>query len=92
MSNFFKPVFDLEDYFDKKVHIRFLEGREVSGVLKGYDSNSNCVLDQAIEYLTDANGNLLQPPQIMFLGLMFCKGSSITSIFPEEGSTIIENK
>jgi len=42
---------DLAKFVDKGVHVKLAGGREVSGVLKGYDQLLNMVLDEAIEYL-----------------------------------------
>lgn len=36
---------------DAKVHVKCLGGREVVGVLKGYDELVNLVLDDADEYI-----------------------------------------
>ena len=36
---------------DAKVHVKCLGGREIVGVLKGYDELVNLVLDDADEYL-----------------------------------------
>ena len=46
---------DLAKYVDTKVRVRFQGGREVEGVLKGYDKLDNLVLDDCIEYMRDIN-------------------------------------
>ena len=44
---------------DAKVHVKCLGGREVVGVLKGYDELVNLVLDDADEYIRgESNLNL----------------------------------
>ena len=48
-------IIDLSPYIDKKIHVKFLGGREVVGVLKGADPVCNLVLDETIELLRDKN-------------------------------------
>lgn len=42
---------ELTKMIDAKVHVKCLGGREIVGVLKGYDELVNLVLDDADEYL-----------------------------------------
>jgi U6 snRNA-associated Sm-like protein LSm7 len=51
MSRKSEPVIDFVKYVDLRVRVRFQGGREVDGVLKGYDKLDNLVLDNAVEYL-----------------------------------------
>ena len=51
MSSKSEPVIDFAKYTDLRVRVRFQGGREVDGVLKGYDKLDNLVLDSAVEYL-----------------------------------------
>lgn len=44
-------VVDLSKYIDGKVRVRFQGGREVEGILKGFDKLDNLVLDDSIEFL-----------------------------------------
>ncbi len=44
-------VIDFAKYSDQRVRVRFQGGREVDGVLKGYDKLDNLVLDDSVEYL-----------------------------------------
>lgn len=44
-------VVDFAKYADQRVRVRFQGGREVDGVLKGYDKLDNLVLDDSVEYL-----------------------------------------
>jgi small nuclear ribonucleoprotein (snRNP)-like protein len=44
-------VLDFAKYCDQRVRVRFQGGREVDGVLKGYDKLDNLVLEEAVEYL-----------------------------------------
>ena len=42
-------VFELDTYLNKEVHVRFVGGREVKGILKGFDPTTNIVLDEVEE-------------------------------------------
>ena len=44
-------VVDFAKYADQRVRVRFQGGREVDGVLKGYDKLDNLVLDDSVEFL-----------------------------------------
>jgi U6 snRNA-associated Sm-like protein LSm7 len=39
-------VLDMSKYMDKEVRVKFMGGREVVGMLKGYDALLNLVLDE----------------------------------------------
>ena len=41
-----QSVLDMSKYMDKEVRVKFMGGREVVGVLKGYDALLNLVLDE----------------------------------------------
>jgi U6 snRNA-associated Sm-like protein LSm7 len=42
-------ILDLSKYMDKEVKVKFNGGREVTGMLKGYDQLMNLVLDDVKE-------------------------------------------
>lgn len=44
-------ILDLSKYADKSIIVKFSGGREVSGVLKGWDQLMNLVLDEVEEVL-----------------------------------------
>jgi U6 snRNA-associated Sm-like protein LSm7 len=44
-------VLDFAKYCDQRVRVRFQGGREVDGVLRGFDKLDNLVLEDAVEYL-----------------------------------------
>ncbi len=46
-----EAVVDFANYADQRVRVKIQGGREVEGVLKGYDKLDNLVLDDTIEYL-----------------------------------------
>eukprot|EP00761_Pharyngomonas_kirbyi_P000615 gb/GECH01000615.1/.p1 GENE.gb/GECH01000615.1/~~gb/GECH01000615.1/.p1 ORF type:complete len:129 (+),score=32.18 gb/GECH01000615.1/:1-387(+) len=105
MSKRKEVLHNLESHLDKKVHIKFSGTREVYGVLKGYDTMLNIVLDDAREYLRDpqdANRRLLKPdPQdpsqerytaaTRFIGVVVCRGSAVMTISPVDGTHTIDN-
>lgn len=48
---------DLERFIDKRIRVKFAGGREMVGVLKGYDQLVNMVLDDTVEYLRGASAS-----------------------------------
>ena len=46
-----ESIINLQNFQEKDVRIKFLGGREIQGVLKGYDTSLNMVLDGCIEFL-----------------------------------------
>lgn len=44
-------MIELAPYVDKKIRVKFVGGREVTGILKGADPICNMVLDDAVEIL-----------------------------------------
>ena len=46
-----ESILDLRKYLDKAIRVKFSGGREVSGILKGFDPLLNLVMDNTIEYL-----------------------------------------
>lgn len=48
-----ESALDLGRLIDKGVIVKLMGGREVHGVLKGYDQLLNLVLDDSVEYLRD---------------------------------------
>ena len=48
-----QSVLDMSKYMDQSVRVKFMGGREVVGVLKGYDALLNLVLDDTKEFLKD---------------------------------------
>ncbi|KAK4688257.1 U6 snRNA-associated Sm-like protein LSm7, partial [Tremellales sp. Uapishka_1] len=80
-----ESILNLASYVDKSVKVRFMGGREVTGILKGYDQLMNLVLDDVVEeYEDDA-----MPARA--LGLVVLRGPNIVLISPTDGSAAIEN-
>jgi U6 snRNA-associated Sm-like protein LSm7 len=63
----------------------------VHGVLKGYDTLVNLVLDDCLELLRDPEDPYKTTDQTRKLGLVVCKGTSVTLIHPSEGTEEIAN-
>ncbi|KAL7422852.1 U6 snRNP-associated protein Lsm7 [Cryptotrichosporon argae] len=78
-------ILNLALYVDKSVRVKLLGGREVTGILKGYDQLMNLVLDDVVEEYEDS----ALPPRT--LGLVVLRGPNITLISPTDGSAEIEN-
>ncbi|RPB19503.1 U6 snRNA-associated Sm-like protein LSm7 [Terfezia boudieri ATCC MYA-4762] len=82
-----EAILDLGKYLDKAITVKFTGGREVIGVLKGYDQLMNLVLDDVKETFRDEDGN----EQNRELGLVVARGPMLTLISPIDGSEQIAN-
>ncbi|KIV95904.1 hypothetical protein PV10_03505 [Exophiala mesophila] len=80
-------ILDLTKYIDKQINVKFNGGREIVGVLKGYDQLMNLVLDDVKETLRDDDGN----ETTRSLGLIVARGTLLVLISPLDGSEEIEN-
>ena len=86
-----KSVLDLESQIDTRVHVKFTGGREVEGVLKGFDDLVNVVLDDAVEILKEASDSYTPTGKVRKLGLMVCRGPAVMLISPMEGREEVAN-
>jgi len=86
-----ESILDLVKYFDKSITVKFNGGREVTGILKGYDTLVNLVLDDASEYLRDPDDPYKLSDKKRHLGLVVCRGSAVMLISPTEGTEEIAN-
>merc|ERR1712048_216864 len=73
---------ELAKFVDKGVHVKLSGGREVSGVLKGYDQLLNMVLDEAVEYLRDPEDSTKITTNTRKLGLVVCRGTVVMTVSP----------
>ncbi|EGD90778.1 hypothetical protein H112_01357 [Trichophyton rubrum D6] len=80
-------ILDLTKYMDKEVNVKFNGGREVTGVLKGYDQLMNLVLDDVKETMRDDNDNVTTRS----LGLIVARGTLLVLLSPADGSEEIAN-
>ncbi|XP_065063936.1 U6 snRNA-associated Sm-like protein LSm7 [Rhopilema esculentum] len=86
-----ESIFDLSKYMDKSVRVKFSGGREVSGVLKGFDQLLNLVLDNTTEYVRDADDSYKLSDETRKLGLTVCRGTAVVLICPLDGMESISN-
>ncbi|CAK7224711.1 U6 snRNP-associated protein Lsm7 [Sporothrix curviconia] len=82
-----ESILDLGQYMDREIYVKFNGGREVSGILKGFDPLLNMVLDDAQEKMRNAEGEV----KSRSLGLAVIRGTHITTLHPVEGSESIAN-
>ncbi|KAI3627345.1 lsm7 [Malassezia furfur] len=83
-----EAILNLSKYVDQQIRVKFAGGREVEGILKGYDQLMNLVMDDVQETLHDPEtGNVSgQRP----LGLAVLRGPALTLINPTNGMEMIE--
>mmetsp|Transcript_13326 Transcript_13326/g.21832 ORF Transcript_13326/g.21832 Transcript_13326/m.21832 type:complete len:109 (+) Transcript_13326:60-386(+) len=84
-------VVDMEKYLDQRIRVKFQGGREVSGLLKGFDKLDNLVLDDCIEYLRDPNDAYRITDNTRNIGLVVCRGTQVSFLSPVEGIEEIAN-
>ncbi|WFD25307.1 U6 snRNP-associated protein Lsm7 [Malassezia nana] len=84
-----EAILNLAKYVDQKIRVKFSGGREVIGVLKGYDQLMNLVMDDVEELLHNpANGETTGERRS--LGLAILRGTNLTLISPVDGFEMIE--
>ena len=86
-----QTVLDLGKYIDKGVRVKLSGGREVEGILKGFDQLLNLVLDESKEYLRDVDDPLRITDETRNLGLIVTRGTSVMVVSPLDGLKEIEN-
>eukprot|EP01098_Paradermamoeba_levis_P010734 TRINITY_DN4520_c0_g1_i3.p1 TRINITY_DN4520_c0_g1~~TRINITY_DN4520_c0_g1_i3.p1 ORF type:complete len:101 (-),score=25.22 TRINITY_DN4520_c0_g1_i3:97-399(-) len=86
-----ESILDLNKYLEKKITVKFTGGREVTGILKGYDNLVNLVLDETIEYLRDAEDPYKLTTETRNLGLSVARGTAVMLISPVDGTEEIAN-
>ncbi|KAJ1020044.1 hypothetical protein NDA16_004324 [Ustilago loliicola] len=84
-----EAILDLSKYIDQKIRVKFAGGREVFGILKGFDQLMNLVMDEVTESLRDEEGNVTDKTRS--LGLVVLRGTALTVINPADGFESIEN-
>lgn len=82
---------DLSKYVEKEIRVKFQGGREVTGVLKGYDPLLNIVIDNTIEYLRDPDDPFRLTDETRSLGLVVCRGTGVIVVSPQHGIESIPN-
>lgn len=86
-----KSVLDMSKYMDQSVRVKFMGGREVVGVLKGYDALLNLVLDDTKEFLKDPDDPYRLLDETRTLGLTVARGTSVMLVCPTDGFEEIAN-
>eukprot|EP00898_Chlorokybus_atmophyticus_P002682 jgi/Chlat1/3414/Chrsp23S03746 len=86
-----ETVLDLAKYVDKGVLVKLSGGREVGGILKGYDQLLNLVLDEATENLRDPDDPMKITDETRALGLVVCRGTAVLLVAPVTGTEEIAN-
>ncbi|GJE92934.1 U6 snRNA-associated Sm-like protein LSm7 [Phanerochaete sordida] len=81
-----EAILDLAKYQNERIRVKFTGGREVTGVLKGFDQLLNLVLDDVEEQLHSESG-----PSTRQLGLVVLRGPTITLLSPVDGFEEIAN-
>jgi len=84
-------ILDLNKFIDKEIRIKFSGGREVTGVLKGYDQLVNIVLDDTVEYLRDPLDPYKITDKTRNLGLTVARGTAVMLVAPTDGTQEIAN-
>lgn len=46
-----KSILDLSKFLNKEIRVKICGGRDVTGILRGYDGVTNIVLDDTKEFL-----------------------------------------
>jgi len=80
-----EAILDLSKYVNEKIRVKFTGGREVTGILKGYDQLLNLVLDEVEEDIQEPE------PRVRSLGLTVLRGPTITLLSPVDGLEEIAN-
>ncbi|KAG7087449.1 hypothetical protein E1B28_013415 [Marasmius oreades] len=80
-----EAILDLSKYVNEKIRVKFTGGREVTGLLKGYDQLLNLVLDEVEEIIEEPE------PRKRSLGLAVLRGPTIVLLSPVDGSEEIAN-
>ncbi|KAF9265155.1 U6 snRNA-associated Sm-like protein LSm7 [Marasmius fiardii PR-910] len=82
-----EAILDLSKYVNEKIRVKFTGGREVTGLLKGYDQLLNLVLDEVEEIFDSSDPE----PRKRTLGLAVLRGPTIVLLSPVDGSEEIAN-
>lgn len=82
---------DLKKYYDQQVVVKFIGGRQIVGVLKGYDQLMNLVLEDVVEQLRDADDEDILTEQTRSLGTVVVRGPQLLTLSPKDGTESISN-
>ncbi len=71
--------------------VKLTGGREVQGILKGYDPLANLVLDETVETLRVPDDPYKLSDEKRKLGLVVARGPSIMLVMPVDGRSEVDN-
>ena len=77
-----KPLDLLTKSLNQKVLIKLKGGRELRGLLKGYDQHMNLVLEQTEEIITHKYESEKNKTEIKKLGTIIVRGDNVIIISP----------
>eukprot|EP00170_Pyropia_yezoensis_P002145 contig_9034_g2149 len=80
---------DLSKHVDHPVIVKLSGGRQVRGILKGWDPLVNLVLDETIEELRDETDAYKPSGMERKLGLIVARGTSVMTISPADGVGVL---
>ncbi|MES1912960.1 MAG: hypothetical protein MHM6MM_005201 [Cercozoa sp. M6MM] len=86
-----KQVLDLSQLVGKEVRVKLAGGREVSGILKGFDQLMNLVVDKTEESLRDPTDPYTTTGETRTLGLVLLRGTAVMVVTPADGVTEVAN-
>jgi len=86
-----ESILELTKMVDSTVRVKCLGGREMKGILKGYDELVNLVLDDTDEFLRDPNDPNVITGKTRKLGLVVVRGTQVSLVSPEDGMEEIAN-
>jgi len=86
-----ESILELAKLIDSTVRVKCLGGRELRGLLRGYDELVNLVLDECEEYIRSADDPERVTGRTRHLGLVVIRGTQVSLVSPEEGTEEIAN-
>ena len=86
-----ESILELAKMMDTSVRIKCLGGRELTGILRGYDDLVNLVLDECEEFLRDVDDPSRITDKTRKLGLVVVRGTQVSLVSPQDGVEEIAN-
>ncbi|WLF80871.1 Sm-like protein lsm7 [Lodderomyces elongisporus] len=86
-----EAILDLNKHKGEEIRVRCVGGRQITGILKGFDQLMNLVLEDVTEQLRDPEDEDKLTDKTRQLGLVVVRCTSLMTISPVNGSEIIDN-